>query len=352
MAGTSGDTSGGVDTAKVVVAVAYWRDQGRYPRADLSKRQGDVYLHNTATMIGTWRRVASLDDVSFVLCTNVVPTGEVGDQLDRLGVRRWEVPFDSRPPEGYYDRFSASTYSLDVLRAFADQLGPSDVLLLVDPDVVWVRDPAPLVDQVRRAGLVVKEIRYPPDHEDLGLTPVELTDLVAEMSGHAPAGLVRRVGGELVGATKAELDRWVSACDEAWAASVRRFEHGQQPRLNTEEHVFSYALEVLGYPPEECNTELLRRVWTRPGRLRNVRGDELDYVAWHALAEKGWGLWGLFDDMVAGEGAFAPGIDDDRYRHELATRLGVIRSRRLRLRHAVGMLAARVRRQRIGAMPG
>ena len=337
---------------KVIVAVAYWRDMGRYPRADLSKRAGDVYLHNTATMAATWRQVASLEDVSFVLCTNVVPTGEVGDQLDRLGVERWEVPFDSRPPEGYFDRFSASTYSLDVLRAFADRMDPSDVLLLMDPDVVWVRDPAPLVAQAQRAGLVVKEIRYPPEHEDLGVTPLELTDLVAEMSGRPADGLVRRVGGELVAATKEELRRWVAACDTAWAASVRRFEQGLSPRLNTEEHVFSYALEVLGYPPEECTTELLRRVWTRPGRLRNVRGDELDCVAWHVLAEKGWGLWDLFDDLVAARGAFAPGIDGERYRHELATRLGVIRSRRLRLRHAVGTLAARVRGQRIGAMPG
>lgn len=334
----------------VVVAVAYWRDDGYYPRSSGSRRRGDVYLRNTATMAATWQRVSTVSDTRVRLCSNVVPTGDVGAQLQALGVEVESVPFRSVPPGGYFDRFSAATYSLDVLHHHARELADDDVLVLVDPDVVWARDPAPLVAQVHAEGLVGHAIPRPPDVRDLGLTRRELGTLIGELAGREVREAPPLLGGELLAVTGAQLPAFAAACTEGWQASVARFDAGDRPLLHTEEHVYSYAFEVLGRGVHDT-PHLIRRVWTRPGTVRNVTGHEDAVLAWHVLTEKTHGLWRLYDDLQSGRGPFAA-EDEREYRRRLARRLAIDPGPATRTRLAVGTGARLLAGRRIRPMDG
>src|SRR5690606_26779908 len=115
-------------------------------------------------------------------------------------------------------------------------------------------------------------IPYPPDFEDLGTTRRKLSSLIVDMTGRPVTradGLVEHLGGELLGGTRDEVRRFAQACSDLWASSLDRFETNTPPWLHTEEHVYSAAFHALAYS-EDHTTTAVRRIWTRPGRLRNV----------------------------------------------------------------------------------
>ncbi len=300
--------------------MAFVEDGGFYPRAT-----GDDpvlgYWRAIAVMATTLRAVGA--DWPVTVSTNRPPTEPtVRSALDRLGVGYRATPFDHRPPPGYFDRFSGSFYLLDALADAVERTPSGTRLLLVDPDCVWVRPPTPLLGLVDADpdALVAYEITYAPGQAALGLTLAEMATFFSELGERPIVGEAPYAGGELLLGERDRLAQLLPLVEQIWDESLRRFERGERIRVNTEEHVLSFALGQLGWTGGTANP-FVRRIWTKSPPDRNIQGDERSLVLWHALTEKGRGLDRLFEDAVQGHPALARA--DERYRDHLARRLHV-----------------------------
>ena len=302
------------------MVVAFIEDGGFYPRAT-GADPVLAYWRAIAVMATTLRTVGA--DWPITVSTNRPPSEPtVRRALDRLGVSYRETPFEHRPPPGYFDRFSGSFYLLDALADAVDRASDDTRLLFVDPDCVWVRSPEPLLALVDADpdALIAYEIRYAPGQAALGLTLAEMAAFFTELGDRPVPGEAPYAGGELLLGRRDRLAQLLPLIEQIWEESLRRFERGERIRVNTEEHVLSYALGQLGWTGGTANP-FVRRLWTKSPPDRNVQGDERSLVLWHALTEKGRGLDRLFDDAVATHPALAR--PDDRYRDHLARRLHV-----------------------------
>lgn len=337
------------DAIRWRVAVSYWKDDGHYPRASRDG-SGDPYLRACTVMTASLRRLVS--NATVEIHTNLDAGAPGMDALTSAGAALVPTPFEHRMPEGYFQKFTASTYAIDVLAALSERVGDDEVALLVDPDVVWLRSPQALVDRTETSGLLAYPIPYPADFEDLAFTRRRLSDLAVEMTGCpvGPDGLIAHLGGEFLAGTQTELERFATASSRLWEQSLQRFHDGRPPWLHTEEHVYSVAFHSLGYSDAQL-TDAIRRVWTRPGRLRNVRPDDVGRTAWHALAEKGRGLDRLYEDHLASQGAFDPSISDEEFILRVARRLSIHPSPIDRLAFIGSRINARLRGRRRVAMP-
>ena len=324
----------------VDVVVSFIEDGGHYPRAH-GADPSMAYWHGIAVMAATLRIVGR--DWPITVSTNRPPTEpRVRGVLDRLGVTFRDTAFDHRPPEGYYDRFSGSFYLLDAL---ADAVGhaPDDgLVLVVDPDCVWVRDPAPMVDALDRDPelLLAYEITYAPGQPALGLTQEQMGALFGEVGAAPVPATPPYAGGEFLFGRADRLAQLLPHVEDIWQESLRRFDRGDPVRANTEEHVLSYALGQLGWTGGTANP-WMRRLWTEAAPNRTVQGDEEELVLWHVLTEKGKGLTALFEDVVGGHPAMRSAGHD--YRRHLARRLRVRREPVRWLKHLASTSTYRLR---------
>lgn len=324
----------------VEVVVSFIEDGGHYPRAH-GPDPSLAYWHAITVMAATLRAVGR--DWPVTVSTNRPPSeAQVRGELDRLGVTYRDTPFQHRPPEGYFDRFSGSFYLLDTL-ADAVARAPSDGLVLViDPDCLWVRDPRPMLDAlaVDPDLLLAYEITYPPEQPALGLTQGQMGTFFREIGDRSAPSHPPYAGGEFLFGRADRLARLLPHVEHIWTESLRRFDAGVPVRANTEEHVLSYALGQLGWPGATANP-WMRRLWTEAAPNRNIQGDEEDLVVWHALTEKGKGLTTLFEDVVAGHPALQ--VPGPAYRRHLARRLRVRRGPVRRLKHLASTSTYRLR---------
>lgn len=308
------------DPDAVEVVVAFYEDGGHYPRA--ARRDPVLAYWKAITVMATTLRVVGRE-WPITVATNRPPTDPAIRQVlddTRVGFR--DVPFDHRPPDGWFDRFTGSLYLLDALADAVDRAPTSARVMVVDPDCVWVRDPAPMLAALDAdpATVLAYEITYSPGQPALGLTQEQMSRLFRDVGDAPVPDRAPYAGGEFLLGTRDRLAQLVEHAEAIWQDSLRRFADGGPLKVNTEEHVLSYALGQLGWTGGTANP-FMRRLWTQSPPNRNVQGDEEDLVLWHALTEKHRGLQELFDDVRAGHPALAaPG---PTYRRHLARRLRV-----------------------------
>lgn len=313
----------------VEVVVNFVVDGGFYPRA-ADADPTLQYWKAMAVMAATLRVVGAEWPVT--VSTNSPPTDPgVRDQLERHGVRFRDTPYRHRPPEGYYDRFSGTFYLLDALADAIDRAPSRGRVLVIDPDCVWVNDPAPVTAAVDADpdAILAYEVTYTPGQPAVGLTQEELGTFFNEIGERRTPARAPYAGGEFLFGERDRLAQLLPHLEHVWDESLRRFHAGERVRANLEEHALSYALGQLGWNRGTANP-FVKRMWTKLPPERNVRGNEESLVAWHCLTEKGRGLSRLYDDVVAEHPALRePG---PAYRRHLARRLRVELSWPLRVK--------------------
>lgn len=306
----------------MIIVVSYAPDDSRYPRAGRPDRQHDVYWQSIAVHAATLRHVAR-DDLVFEVHCPTPPPRQVLPLLDAARVDHVETPFRHRPPDNFFERFVGSLYLLDTADAIAQEAADDSVVLFVDPDVVWVDDPHPLIEEVRRSGIVTYDLGLPNDFPIGDLTRHDEAELIEAITGATFDSLPPHFGGELYGVLGARLRELVAHLAPLWEATLRRHQDGRL-HFNYEEHLFDAALWQLGVMEGRGN-RYLERIMTIPAPFGSRERYRPELLAWHLPSEKTVGIANVYARLAAGRGL---PTREEGYHTWLRRRMGIRRTPR------------------------
>ena len=314
------DGGGGAGTGRVLVVISYFTDSSRYPRSGRPEDRVDLYWTNIATSAATLRHVdGSRPEV--VVYAGDEPPAAPAEVLAGAGAEIRNLDFARRPPEDFYDRYVGSLYVLDVMEALAQEVADDDVVLLVDPDVVWVAPIASLVDEVRRGGVVAYHLDVPETFPMCHVSRREQGRLLAEMTGRGPGDdepAYRHFGGELYGMLGSELRSVVPELASLWSTTMERYSEGR-PHYNVEEHLMNAVLWARGEQDGRANRFIERIITAPPPRGSRERARP-ELVAWHLPIEKDRGLQRIFRRITSDRPLPPAG---PRFRRWAAHRVGI-----------------------------
>jgi hypothetical protein len=317
MAVEGGGASG---AGRVLVVISYFADSSSYPRSGRPEDRDGIYWANIATSAATLRHVDG-PGAEIVVFAGNDPPGAVTGVLADAGVERRHRAFDHRPPDDFYHRYLGSLYVLDAMEALAGEVADDDVLVFVDPDVVWVAPLEPLVAEVRRGGIVAYHLDVPETFPMCHLTRRAQGDVLREMTGRGPAGdepAYRHFGGELYGMLGAELRTVVVELAELWGATLERYARGR-PHFNVEEHLMNAVLWSRGEQEGRAN-RYIERIITAPPPRGSRQRERPELLAWHLPIEKDRGLLRIFRRVASSRPLPPPG---PRFRRWAARRVGI-----------------------------
>jgi hypothetical protein len=304
----------------VLVVISYFADDSEYPRAGEREHRAMTYWSNIAAGMATLRHVGDPAIEAIVFAGDDPPPGPAA-VLDRLGVEIRHHPFDHRPPPGFYTRYAGTLYLLDSMTALAEEVAPEDVVLFVDPDVVWVTSLDPLVAEVRGGGVVAYDLLVPETVPLCDHTRRQQTEILVDMLGHGPGPeepAITHFGGELYGVLGAELVTLVPAVEDLWKQNLERVEQCL-PHHHLEEHVLNVALWCRGEQEGRAN-RYIQRIRTLPRPFGTRERADQPLVAWHVPMEKKTGLRAVYEHLARGRDLPPVGPAYERW---LAARTGV-----------------------------
>ena len=271
---------------------AFYEDDSTYPNIRGVNRQQRVHIYweNVCVMLATavWYGVLP-SGTQLIIFTNSVPPTVIGRQLESLGVSIRETRFTFQPPGGYWGTFSGAFYLVDAMRVLAQEAGDRDTLLFLDPDCVVVSSLLPLIEEVRRTGVVAYPTQMLPEDVANGMSQTALQRLGRELDGQDLP--LRYYGGELYGLDGRSLKHVSRLCSAVWPQSLERFREGRD-KFNTEEHLLSYALSRAGVAVSSAEG-YIRRIWTAATH-NTTQPDDLKLTIWHLPAEKKRGMRQLY----------------------------------------------------------
>lgn len=303
---------------RVVAIVAYSGDRSPHPRSVQPEKLEDAYWTCIAANAATMRHVATTE-LDFVVCARSGPPPALADLLGSLGVRTRFVPFDHGQSEDFYHRYLGSLYLLDAIADASAWVQPDDVVIFVDPDVVWGASYDPLVADIRSGGVVGYELEVDVDLPLCHLTRLELADLIAELDGSDLGGQVPPYfGGEFYGLLGSELKVFAEEVEEVWKVTLDRYERGLV-HFNSEEHVINAVMWQRGERSSRAKP-YVQRIRTLPGVFGTRERMHDGLVAWHLPLEKEQGFPQLVRHLLAGRPLPAPG---PAYHRWLRRRMGV-----------------------------
>lgn len=290
---------------RVVAVVSYFREASEHPRSGPAGRRDDTYWTCIAANAATMRHVADTP-LEFVVCAGSEPPPALRPVLDAAGVRVRTVPFDHRPPDGFYDRYLGSLYLLDALHDAASWVRPDDVVMFIDPDIVWGGRYGPLVEEIQAGGVVAYELVVDELLPMCDLNRREQAAILEELTGDDLGGIVpRHFGGEFYGMAGAEVPTFAAEVEAVWQEMLRRHAAGR-PHHNSEEHLINAVLWQRSERASRAHPHL-QRIRTLPGvwGTRERMHDEL--IAWHLPIEKEVGFPNLVAHLAAGRPLPPPG---------------------------------------------
>ena len=306
--------------ARILVVISYHTDTSHYPRSGRPEDRRDTYWTNIATNAATLRHVHGPGPEILVFAGDE-PASTPATVLREAAVEIRHVDFARRPPEDFYHRYLGSLYVLDVMAALVDEVADDDVLLFVDPDVVWMAPIDPLVADVREGGIVAYHLDVPDTVPMCRLTRREQGEVLREITGHGPPAdgpAYPHFGGELYGMLGAELRSVLPELERLWAATMARYMQGLT-HFNVEEHLMNGVLWQRGEQAGRANRHIARIITSPPPRGSRERARP-GLVAWHLPIEKDRGLMRIFRRISSGQPLPQPGPAYERW---VSHRVGV-----------------------------
>ena len=280
----------------------------------------------------------------------VVDGVDIGAALSALGVEVVELPFKSRPPQGFMSEFENTHYFFDILSAL-EELDCRRIVFL-DADCIFLR-PAehfePLIDEV---GIVTYEWPVALGKRIVGTTREDIQEVARDVFGVDVDQPPPICGGEFFAATKPALAEFNRLAREFWPINLERWSAGKTC-VYTEQHIIALIMCAQRWPVGLAN-DYVARVWTHL-RSNNISANTTSMHVLHLPAEKSTGFRYLYDDAIQRDSLYWS-LNEDDWRGYVLRRLGLPRRSKAKLAkdvfHMRGRLMSKLQQRLLQAIQG
>ena len=238
------------------------------------------------------------------------------DLFDELGVEAVTLPYERRPPKGWYGAWQNQFYLYDILGWMGGRMKADDALLVCDADCLCRTPLDGLFDEIRKQGSALYEFITDRSATINGITLPEMEAFYTDCYGTPPRSPLAYYGGEFIGLRGDSVCRINEAYAGLWAFNLARA-GSREPKLNEEAHVLSVLAERLDLRNAVAN-RYVKRMWTSP-QFNNVRPEDERLAVWHLPYEKKRGLYRLFRLLEKQKGLG----DEERFWHRAKELTGV-----------------------------
>ena len=236
--------------------------------------------------------------------------------FDELGVETVTLPYERRPPKGWYGAWQNQFYLYDILGWMGGRMKADDALLVCDADCLCRTPLDGLFDEIRKQGSALYEFITDRSATINGITLPEMEAFYSGCYGTPPRSPLAYYGGEFIGLRGDSVCRINEAYAGLWAFNLARA-GSREPKLNEEAHVLSVLAERLDLRNAIAN-RYVKRMWTSP-QFNNVRLEDERLAVWHLPYEKKRGLYRLFRLLEKQKGLG----DEERFWHRAKELTGV-----------------------------
>lgn len=236
--------------------------------------------------------------------------------FDELGVETVTLPYERRPPKGWYGAWQNQFYLYDILGWIGGRMKADDALLVCDADCLCRTPLNGLFDEIRKQGSALYEFITDRSATINGITLPEMEAFYSGCYGTLPRSPLAYYGGEFIGLRGDNVCRINEAYAGLWAFNLARAGL-RAPKLNEEAHVLSVLAERLGLRNAAAN-RYVKRMWTSP-QFNNVCPEDERLAVWHLPYEKKRGLYRLFRLLEKQKGLG----DEERFWHRAKELTGV-----------------------------
>ena len=236
--------------------------------------------------------------------------------FDELGVETVTLPYERRPPKGWYGAWQNQFYLYDILGWMGGRMKADDALLVCDADCLCRTPLDGLFDEIRKQGSALYEFITDRSATINGITLPEMEAFYSACYGPPPRSPLAYYGGEFIGLRGDSVCRINEAYAGLWAFNLARADR-REPKLNEEAHVLSVLAERLDLRNAVAN-RYVKRMWTSP-QFNNVRPEDERLAVWHLPYEKKRGLYRLFRLLEKQKGLG----DEERFWHRAKELTGV-----------------------------
>ena len=236
--------------------------------------------------------------------------------FDELGVETVTLPYERRPPKGWYGAWQNQFYLYDILGWMGGRMKADDALLVCDADCLCRTPLDGLFDEIRKQGSALYEFITDRSATINGITLPEMEAFYSACYGPPPRSPLAYYGGEFIGLRGDSVCRINEAYAGLWAFNLARA-GSREPKLNEEAHVLSVLAERLDLRNAVAN-RYVKRMWTSP-QFNNVRPEDERLAVWHLPYEKKRGLYRLFRLLEKQKGLG----DEERFWHRAKELTGV-----------------------------
>ena len=236
--------------------------------------------------------------------------------FDELGVETVTLPYERRPPKGWYGAWQNQFYLYDILGWMGGRMKADDALLVCDADCLCRTPLDGLFDEIRKQGSALYEFITDRSATINGITLPEMEAFYSACYGTPPRSPLAYYGGEFIGLRGDSVCRINEAYAGLWAFNLARADR-REPKLNEEAHVLSVLAERLDLRNAVAN-RYVKRMWTSP-QFNNVRPEDERLAVWHLPYEKKRGLYRLFRLLEKQKGLG----DEERFWHRAKELTGV-----------------------------
>ena len=236
--------------------------------------------------------------------------------FDELGVETVTLPYERRPPKGWYGAWQNQFYLYDILGWMEGRMKTDDALLVCDADCLCRTPLDGLFDEMRKQGSALYEFITDRSATINGITLPEMETFYSACYGTPPRSPLAYYGGEFIGLRGDSVCRINEAYAGLWAFNLARADR-REPKLNEEAHVLSVLAERLDLRNAVAN-RYVKRMWTSP-QFNNVCPEDEHLAVWHLPYEKKRGLYRLFRLLEKQKGLG----DEERFWHRAKELTGV-----------------------------
>lgn len=236
--------------------------------------------------------------------------------FDELGVETVTLPYERRPPKGWYGAWQNQFYLYDILGWMGGRMKADDALLVCDADCLCRTPLDGLFDEIRKQGSALYEFITDRSATINGITLPEMEAFYTDCYGTPPRSPLAYYGGEFIGLRGDSVCRINEVYAGLWAFNLARADR-REPKLNEEAHVLSVLAERLDLRNAVAN-RYVKRMWTSP-QFNNVCPEDEHLAVWHLPYEKKRGLYRLFRLLEKQKGLG----DEERFWHRAKELTGV-----------------------------